>query len=127
MTLGFDQLRHRALGIDGLTDPPQGTLAGVRPDEILPGRNDPSRVGPHLRHVPELHAVRGGPQPAAQKGELRGPDDDQHWLRCGHALADEPLHSVEELVDAGVEHRFVTIACPSAWADPAHSRTSLAI
>ena len=58
--------------------------SGVRVEEILPGRDDPGRVGPHFGHVGEVDRVLTTRQLASQGVDLPCLDHDEYRVFGGH-------------------------------------------
>ena len=107
MAVALVELGARAAGRDRLADPAQVVGARVAVEELLPGRDDPARVGPDLVHRGEAHRGRVGPERGAQPVDLPGVHDDEDRRARRQAVADEGRRPAHELLLAPVEERAV--------------------
>src|SRR5688572_17445420 len=109
MALRFDELVVAPTRPDRLPDPTDGSGAGaIAVEEVLPCRDDPGGVEPHLGHVGEHHAIGIAVELGPQGSDLGVGDDHQDRLVSFHARTDERDRAFEEPVGSFVQQCLVT-------------------
>ena len=106
VALALDQLSRPALGPDRLADAADRT-APVLVCELAPRGDDAGGVGPHLRHVGEVHKVGLAAELGPQRLDLGCRQHGQRRLSGLRALAQERGGALQELLVVRVEERLV--------------------